>query len=150
MEYHVDRIDLEAQPTAVVRGIVAEDAIAEFLGGVYGEVIGAISAQGLMPAGPPFGCYVATAEGFEIEAGFPASAPVVPAGRVVASELPGGPAVLVLHRGPYAEVSAAYAAAEDWLADNAWESAGPPWEAYLDGPEVAEPRTLLHVPIRPT
>ena len=29
MEYHVDRIDLEAQPTAVVRGLVAEDAIAD-------------------------------------------------------------------------------------------------------------------------
>ena len=149
MEYHVDRIDLEAQPTAVVRGIVAQEAIAEFLGGAFGEVIGAISAQGLAPAGPPFGCYVRTAEGFEIEAGFPASAPIVPTGRVVASELPGGTALVVLHRGPYAAVSAAYAAAEDWLADNAWESTGRPWEAYLDGPEVAEPRTLVHVPIRP-
>jgi len=149
MEYHVDRIDLEAQPTAVVRGIVAQEAIAEFLGGAFGEVIGAISAQGLAPAGPPFGCYVPTAEGFEIEAGFPASAPIAPTGRVVASELPGGTALVVLHRGPYAAVSAAYTAAEDWLADNAWESTGQPWEAYLDGPEVAEPRTLVHVPIRP-
>jgi len=149
MEYHVDRIDLEAQPTAVVRGIVAQEAIAEFLGGAFGEVIGAISAQGLAPAGPPFGCYAPTAEGFEIEAGFPASAPIAPTGRVVASELPGGTALVVLHRGPYAAVSAAYTAAEDWLADNAWESTGQPWEAYLDGPEVAEPRTLVHVPIRP-
>ena len=149
MEYHVDRIDLEAQPTAVVRGIVAQEAIAEFLGGAFGEVIGAISAQGLAPAGPPFGCYVPTAEGFEIEAGFPASAPIAPTGRVVASELPGGTALVVLHRGPYAAVSMAYTAAEDWLADNAWESTGQPWEAYLDGPEVAEPRTLVHVPIRP-
>ena len=150
MEYHVDRIESEAQPTAVVRGTVAEDAIAEFFGGVFGEVIGVISAQGLVPAGPPFGCYVPTPNGFEIEAGFPASAPVDPAGRVAASELPGGPALLVLHRGPYAAVVGAYAAAEDWLADNDWESTGPPWEVYLDGPEVTEPRTLVHVPVRPT
>lgn len=150
MEYHVDRIVMPAQPTAVVRGVVAQDAISEFLGGVFGEVLGVISAQGLVPSGPPFGCYVLNAEGFEIEAGFPASAAVDPAGRVVASELPGGPTLLVLHRGPYSAVAGAYAAAEGWLAENDWESTGPPWEVYLDGPEVAEPRTLVHVPVRPT
>jgi effector-binding domain-containing protein len=150
MEYHVDRIEMETQPTAVVRGTVAADSIADFLGGVYGEVLGVISAQGLVPSGPPFGRYVSTTDGFEIEAGFPASAAVDPTGRVVASELAGGPTLLVLHRGPYDAVAAAYAAAEGWLADNDWESTGPPWEAYLDGPEVAEPRTLVHVPVRPT
>lgn len=75
-------------------------------------------------------------------------AQVRPTGRVVASSLPVGPAVEVLHTGPYSAVPAAYRAAEDWLADNGWEPAGPPWESYLDGPEVAAPRTLLHVPCR--
>jgi hypothetical protein len=55
MEYHVEQIDLEKQPTAVVRGLVPEEAIPEFLGGVFREVMEAIEAQGLHPAGMPFG-----------------------------------------------------------------------------------------------
>ena len=149
MEYHVEQIDLEKQPTAVVRGLVPEEPIPEFLGWAFREVMEAIEAQGLHPAGMPFGCYVPTADGFEVEAGFPTSAAVAPTGRVVASSIPGGPAVQVLHRGSYGEVRAAYEAAEAWLVDNDWESAGPPWETYLDGPEVPEPRTVISLPCRP-
>jgi effector-binding domain-containing protein len=149
MDYDVDVIELDSQPTAVVRDVIPEEGIAEFLGGVFGEVIQALGTQGLAPAGPPFACYVVTGAGFEVEAGFPCSGPVAPTGRVVPATLPGGPTAIVLHRGPYAEVAAAYTAAEAWLAENSWEATGPPWEAYLDGPEVAQPRTIVHVPCRP-
>jgi effector-binding domain-containing protein len=121
----------------------------EYLGGVFREVMEAIEAQGLHPAGMPFGRYLPTADGFEVEAGFPTSAAVAPTGRVVASSIPGGPAVQVLHRGSYGEIRAAYEAAEAWLVDNHWEPAGPPWETYLDGPEVPEPRTVVSLPCRP-
>lgn len=149
MDYNVEQVDLAEQPTAVVRGLVPEEGISQFLGGVFGEVMGAIAAQGLHPVGMPFGCYVPTPEGFQIEAGFPTNAPIEPTGRVVASTLPGGPAIQVLHKGSYSGVAAAYQAAEDWLAKNDWQSSGPPWEAYLDGPEVAEPRTLVFYPCQP-
>jgi effector-binding domain-containing protein len=149
MTYQVEQIVLTEQPTAVVRGLVAEEAIPEFLGGVFGEVLTAIEAQGRHPVGMPFGCYLLTAAGFEVEAGFPTSGAVTPTGRVVASSLPGGPAVQVLHRGSYGEVRAAYEAAEAWLVDNGWEATGPAWETYLDGPEVAEPRTVVYLPCRP-
>lgn len=149
MEYHVEQVELEEQPTAVVRGLASHAGISEFLGGVFPEVMGVVGAQGLQPAGMPFGCYVPTPEGFQIEAGFPTSAPVAPTGRVVASSIPGGPAIQVLHQGPYSGVAAAYEAAETWLVNNNWESTGPPWETYLDGPEVAEPRTVVYFPCRP-
>ena len=149
MEYNVERMDLEPQPTAVIRAHVAHDGISDFLGGAFGEVMGVLATQGLAPAGPPFARYDLTDDGFDIEAGFPASAPVTPTGRVEASELPGGSAIVVLHRGSYADVAAAYSAAEAWLAANEWSSTGSPWEAYLDGPEVLEPRTIVHWPSRP-
>ena len=41
------------------------------------------------------------------------------------------------------------AAAEAWLVANGWEATAPPWEAYLDGPEVASPRTNVYLPCRP-
>jgi effector-binding domain-containing protein len=146
MDYRVEQVELQEQPTAVVRGLVPVEGIPEFLGGVFGEVLAAIDAQGVRPDGMPFARYVPTAGGFQVEAGFPTSAPVQPAGRVVPSSLPGGPALQVLHQGPYDEVAAAYAAAEAWLGDHGLSATGPPWEAYLDGPEVAEPRTLVTFP----
>lgn len=149
MEYHVEQVQLEEQATAVVRGVVPEEGIPEFLGGVFVEVMSVIQAQGAHPNGMPFGCYVPNAAGFEVEAGFPTSAPIVPSGRVVPSSIPGGSAIQVLHKGPYGAVTAAYEAAEAWLADNSWEPTGPPWEVYLDGPEVPEPRTVVCVPCRP-
>lgn len=149
MEYYVERVDLDEQATAVVQGLVPEEGIADFLGGVFGEVLAVIDAQGLHPDGMPFGCYVPTPDGFQIEAGFPTTAPVEPTGRVVPSSIPAGPAIQVLHKGAYNEVRAAYEAAEAWLVDNRWEATGPPWETYLDGPDVAEPRTIVYVPCRP-
>ncbi len=148
MTYEIERVDLIAQPSAVVRGQVPHDGIPDFLGGSFGEVMGVLGAQGIQPAGPPFGCYVATADGFDVEAGFPTSAPVQPAGRVVPSTLPGGTAVQVLYRGSYAGVAAAYEAGEEWLAEQGWEATSPPWESYLDEPDVPEPRTLVSLPCR--
>jgi effector-binding domain-containing protein len=148
VDYRVERVELARRPTAVVRGLVPEAEITDFLGGVFGEVIGVLSAQGLQPAGMPFGCYVPSPDGLQVEAGFPTSAPVEAAGRVVPSSLPEGSAVLVRHTGPYSTVPAAYEAARTWLADHGWVATGPPWEEYLDGPEVAEPRTVVYVPCR--
>jgi len=149
MDYHVERVELKEQPTAVVRGLVPKAAIAEFLGGVFGEVMRVIGSQGVHPDGMPSGCYVPTPDGLQVEAGFPTSALVEPSGRVVPSSLPVGPAIQVLHMGPYSAVPAAYGATEAWLVDNNREATGPPWETYLDGPEVAEPRTIVYVPCRP-
>jgi effector-binding domain-containing protein len=148
MTYEIERADLIAQPSAVVRGQVPPDGIPDFLGGAFGEVMGVLGAQGIPPAGPPFGRYLPTADGFDVEAGFPTSTPVQPDGPVVPSTLPGGTAVQVLYRGPYAGVAAAYEAGEAWLAEQGWEATAPPWESYLDEPDVSEPRTLVSMPCR--
>lgn len=137
------------QPTPIVRALVPESGIAEFLGGAFGEMSSVVRAQGLRPEGTPFGCYVPAPGGLQVEAGFPTNTRVEPAGRVVPSTLPTGPAIQVPHQGPYSAVPAACRAAEAWLVDHRWIATGPPWETYLDGPDVAEPRTLVHVPCRP-
>lgn len=145
----MDRVQEHEQVTAVVRGQASVDDIAGFLGGVFGEVMAVLGSQGVAPAGPPFARYDMVEGGFRIEAGFPTSGPVVPVGRVEVSSLPGGEQVQVMHRGPYAEVAAAWAAAEAWIAEQGLAVAASPWESYLDGPEVEAPRTLVHLPVRP-
>lgn len=149
MQYSVERVQLEQQDAAVIRAVVPTAEIPAFLGGAFAEVMQVLDAQGLAPDGPPFGRYEPGPGTFEIEAGFPCTQPVSPAGRVVPATLPGGQTLLVLHRGPYDGVSAAYQAATDWIAENDWRATAAPWEAYLDGPEVAEPRTIVHVPCSP-
>ena len=148
LTYDVELVELQQQPAAVVRGNVAVGDIPGFLGGAFGEVIQALTGQGLAPAGPPFGCFVPAGDGFDVEAGFPATGAVRPSGRVVASELPGGTAARVLHRGGYAEVASAYDAVKEWVAAHGYVAVAPPWESYLDGPEVAEPRTVVCLPCR--
>lgn len=148
MEYIVELVDLAERPTAVVSGLMQVAEIGDFLGGAFGEVLAVLAAQGLQPAGMAFGCYLPQESGMAVEAGFPVSAPVTAAGRVVPGVLPGGQAARVMHFGPYSGVGAAYEMVFGWLGANGWEVAGAPWEEYLDGPEVATPRTAVFVPCR--
>ena len=155
MDYEVELVDLQEQRTAVVRGHATYDRIADFLGGAFGAVSRALDERATRPAGPPFAQYAAATDGFDVEAGFPvgslADGPAEGAivggdDGVVAGELPGGRAARTLHRGSYAEVGAAYDAVGGWLTDNGYRPAGAPWECYLDGPDVDEPRTVVYLP----
>ena len=157
MEYDISVVERKELPTAVVRGEVPVPEISAFLGGAFGEVMGAISAAGVFPAGPPFARYDflevpagEAPETFAVEAGFPVSAPVVPTGRVEPSTLPGGSAAVTVHVGPYQNVSAAYTAIERRLGEHAMVPKGAPWESYLDDPsEVPEPHTEVMWPCGP-
>lgn len=144
--YEVELVEAQAQITAVVRAHVTMAEVAAVIGAAFGEVLDALAGQGLSPAGPPFARFDVAGDDFDMEAGFPASGPVAPVGRVTASELPGGPVAQTMHRGDYAGVPAAYDAVSEWAAANGYAAGGAPWESYLDGPEVAEPRTLVSLP----
>jgi hypothetical protein len=145
MTYVITLEQREQQPTAVVSGHVAHDGIAAFLGEAFGETLGAAGEASV--AGPPFARYDLDGDGFSIEAGFPLVAPIAVAGRVTPSRLPGGTIATTMHVGSYMDLGAAYSALEEWIDENGYTAAGRPWEAYLDGPEVAEPRTLVCWPV---
>ena len=146
MRYETQFVELQAQHTAVVKGHVTTEGIAEFLGPAFGEVITVLDKQELHPTGAPFGRYRPTDGGFDLEVGFPCSDVVKPEGRVEASELPAGRMARTMHVGSYDDVAAAYEAAMSWLTDEGCVATGDPWECYLDGPEVAEPRTEVFIP----
>ncbi len=141
----VELVDLPPQSAAVVPGHVALDAIPDFLGAAFGEVMKVIAEQGLAPAGPPFARWEPRADGFNCEAGFPSTGPVSPAGRVQPRALPGGPVATATHRGDYAAIGATYGALNDWVVANGYVVTGQPWESYLDEPGVPEPRTQVYL-----
>lgn len=147
--YDVEVEDLAPQPAAVVRAHVAPEDIESFLSEAFEEVATTADQQGLEVMGPPFGRWTPIDGGFDVAAGFPVAGRVEARGRVEAGELPGGTVARTLHTGPYDGVGAAYAATFEWLAGHALEVAGEPWESYLDGPEVAQPRTRVCVPCSP-
>jgi effector-binding domain-containing protein len=150
MTYSVSFADLQEQHTAVVRGTAAVSDLPDFLGTAFTETAAAAQGQGVGPAGPPFGRYRRNDDGtFDVEAGFPVSAPVSPVGRVESGTLPGGRVARTLHVGEYAAVAAAYGAAEEYALTQGYEPAETPWECYLDEPEVAAPRTEVFLPCRP-
>ena len=147
MSYVIDLVDLQEQPAAAVRGHVPADGIAGFLGEAFGEVARVTAEQGLRVAGAPFGRYRPTGDGgMDVEAGFPVRGEVTSSGRVEPVILPGGRMARTLHVGDYAQVGAAYAAVQTWLVENGYVGAGEPWESYLDGPDVPQPRTELFFP----
>ena len=88
-----------------------------------------MAAQGVQGAGAPFARYAMNGRGFDVEAGSPTRVPVAPTGRVEAGELPGGPAIVVRHRGVDVDVASAVNGGREWLAANRWTAAGAPWRS---------------------
>lgn len=147
--YTVELVDLQEQQCAVVRERVAHDGIGPFVGRAFGSVMTVLARQGVPVAGPPFGRYFPTADGgWDVEAGFPVHGTVTAEGDVVPAVLPGGSAARTLHVGDYGGLGAAYDATRQWVIDNGHVPDGAPWECYLDGPEVANPRTEVFMPCR--
>ena len=146
MSYTVELVERHQEDTAVVCGRVPHDGVGPFIQAAFGEVMAAIGDVPIV--GPPFCRIDMDGDDFLLEAGFPVERPIPASGRVEPSTLPGGPAATVVHVGPYDTVPPAYAAIGEWLAHHGFRSAGAPWEAYLDGPEVAEPRTVVCWPCR--
>ena len=148
MDYTISAEVLPAQPALVARTTCRQEEIGAFLGDAFGRVIQAIADAGATPAGPPFARYDMEGGRFRVQAGFPTSVNVAvkPATDLEATELPGGETAVTMHVGAYQDVGAAYAAIEAWLAGTGRRPSGAPWEAYLDGPEVAMPRTQVFWP----
>lgn len=141
MAYDVEVVERQRDDAAVVRGRVAHTEVGAFIGPALGEVMAAL---GTVPVtGPPFCKIDMDGDAFLLEVGFPIERAIEPSGRVHPSRLPAGLVATTMHVGAYQDVPAAYGALEEWMAGNGYVAVGPPWESYLDGPEVAAPRTMV-------
>lgn len=147
MEYVITTEVIEEQTAATV---TAEQLpipeIGRFIGEAFGLVMAALQQQHVAPAGPPFARYTMHDKTFDVTAGFPVAQPTTSVGRVHATSLPACTVATTMHIGAYGDVSTAYAAIMAWLPQHGFRAAGDPWEVYLDGPEVAQPRTIVRVP----
>ncbi len=155
MTYEVHLRETEPQPAASVRGRAAWADLGPFISTALMEVFAVAGHQYARFAGPAYGIYhsaeAAEAE-VDLEIGMPVAEPIEPAGRVIATTIPGGLVAATVHAGRYEDVAPAYRALGAWVQEHGHETGGPPREVYLVGPEQVQDagalRTEILWPIR--
>jgi effector-binding domain-containing protein len=128
------------------------DKLAEVMGPMFGEIMGAVQPTGVAPAGMPFSRYHGMhGNVVDLECGIPLSSAVETSGRVAAGELPGGRVATVTHVGPYDQLKNTWGAIMAWVQTEGLTPTGAPWEVYIDDPAtvgVSTLRTQIYVPVQ--
>ena len=141
-----------AQHTAVIRLTVPRAEIQHVMGPGYREVMAAVAAQGIAPAGPWLTHHLRMdPDTFDFEICVPVATPISAAGRVQPGQLPAATVARTVYRGRYEDLSAAWGEFMAWIAAQGHAPAPDLWEIYVAGPESspdpANWRTELNRPI---
>jgi effector-binding domain-containing protein len=142
----------DAQTTAVIRFTIPRSEIQTVMGPAIGEVMAAVVAQGIGPAGPVFSHHFRMEpDTFDFEVGVPVTAPLTETGRVKASQLPATTVARTIYHGPYEGLATAWSEFTTWIAAEGHTPAPDLWEYYVAGPESspdpANWRTELNRPL---
>ncbi|MHA7240800.1 GyrI-like domain-containing protein [Arthrobacter sp. TMS1-12-1] len=124
------------QPTAGVREKVPMTELTGFFSRAFQDTMAALQAQGVAPAGAPFGKYYGPPGAVvDVEAGFPVAAAITPVGKVVPGTLPAARVVEAIHMGPYDTMGETYSAIERYITEAELTPGPVMWETYLSDPE---------------
>lgn len=155
LTYSITRKELAPQPVLVVRRRVKRSEIASTIGEALSHVFLYAQQKGIALAGLPFTRYTDVGPGMlTMEPGMrvagsgqnpvsidPAWTQAAGEGQVIQDTLPGGPAAVAMHTGPYDTLVDAYAAIEQWMTAEGVAAGGAPWESYITDPgEVPDPK----------
>jgi effector-binding domain-containing protein len=147
MEYQISVAQQPAQNALVIEHSLGREAVPQFLNTAFLEVAEILAEHGIQPSGPPFARYRVDGDTFHVTAGIPVPVGVTGSGRVQPAELPGGDVASTVHVGSYEDLPAAFHAVMEWLPGAGYAITGDPWESYLDGPDVPQPRTQVNFPV---
>jgi effector-binding domain-containing protein len=141
-----------ARTTAVIRLTIPRAEIRSVMGPGIAELMAAVAAQGVAPAGPIFSHHFRMdPDTFDCEIGVPVAAPISAAGRVKPGQLPAATVARTVYHGPYEGLAAAWGVFMDWIKAEGHAPAPDLWECYVSGPESgpdpATWRTELNRPL---
>lgn len=131
------QIELEPRIMVGVHDVIPMDHMTEYFERAFTTAAAELSRQGLFPAGPAVALYhgAPTQDAADITAGFPVAQPLAPTPAAVLEPLPGGPAIVAIHTGPYDTLTETYAELADWMTERHVAVAGDMWEEYIVGPD---------------
>jgi len=142
-----------AEPAAVIHLTVPRNEMMKVFGPAVGEVMSALTAQGIQPVGAVFAHHLKISPGiFDFELGVKVSTPVKATGRVKPGALPAAKVARTVYSGPYEGLPAAWGEFDAWMKDNGHLQAEDLWELYSVGPQsTSDPagwRTELNRPLK--
>jgi uncharacterized protein YndB with AHSA1/START domain/effector-binding domain-containing protein len=145
-------LQMAARPIAVLRLTIPRREIQSVMGPGRRELMEALGAQGVAPAGPWFSHHLRMdPDTFDFEIGRPVAAPIAAADRVRPAQWPAGTAAQALHHGSYEGLGASWGNLDHWIAAEGHTPAPDLWESYAVDPESsADPaawRTELTRPL---
>lgn len=125
-----------AQQTAVVHLTIPREDIQTVMEPAIREVMAAVTAQGITPAGPLFSYHLRVDPAlFDFEIGVPVTTPVAATGRVKAGQLPAARVARTIYQGPYEGLGAAWGELNAWIKAEGHTPEAGLWERYVAGPE---------------
>ncbi len=128
MPYEIKITQSEPTCTAVIRGIVRLEELAQFVPAACGEVWNFIKSAGLPRPGRHVALYL-DAQG-SVEVGAEVAEPFVGNERVHCSQLPAGRVATATHFGPYQNLGEAHSAIRVWCDEHGHSISGVSWEIY--------------------
>lgn len=145
-------VQTAAQHTAVIHLTVPRSEMQTVMGPGITEVMAAVKAQGIGPAGPWFTHHLKMNPAtFDFEICVPVTAPVTPVGRVKAGEWPAMRVAQTVSHGGYENLGNAWGEFIAWLEANGYKFGPDLYECYVAGPESSSDpanwRTELNKPL---
>lgn len=132
-------VQTEARPTAIIHLVVAREEIQKVMGPAISEVMAAIKAQGIAPAGPWFTHHLKRpGDVFDFDVGVPVTRPVTADGLVQPAQLRATRVARTVYRGGYEGLGAAWGEFTEWIQAQGLHRAGDLWEFYVKGPESGD------------
>jgi len=124
------------QLTAFIRLTVTLGEMQKVFGPSIGELIAAVTAQGIAPTGPVFTHHLRRpTDTFDFELSVPVSAPLAASGRVQPGTWPAMKVARTVYHGDYDGLGEAWGELMDWIEANAHEPAPDLYECYVTGPQ---------------
>jgi effector-binding domain-containing protein len=146
MEYQIELIQTEEQPTLCIQVTTRVEELPQLIGKSYGRIMEVAGKHGINLIGAPYVAYFnMDMENLQVEMGFPVDKIIEAEDNVVAGVIPAGKKLATLYTGPYEKMVPAYEQLTQWAKDHNQEPTGVSYEYYLNGPET--PPELLQTRI---
>jgi len=136
-------IQTPSQPALSIRTHTVYKGLPALIGASYMRIMQYMQELGTQPAGAPFVTYYnMDVQDWDVEIGFPLSAPLQGRDDIQAAVLQAGSAAACVYTGPYNEMAPTYEALYSWIQEKGYHPTGVVREVYLNDPADTQPQDL--------